>query len=258
MLNIERIAAFYPEHLRHFQQNLLREYFQHKILEIIFDSPYGQHLAFMGGTALRIIHGIGRFSEDLDFDNLGLTRSDFLALSGLIQKKMSMEGYQVEIKNVFHGAFRTSIRISGVLFESGLSAHKGAKVLIQVDTQKQSFTYQPEMIVLNKFDVFLRIQTVPADILLAQKIYAIFNRKRSMGRDYYDAVFLLGRTRPNMDYLALKMNIQRPDTLKERLLDHCDRQDFKRLTADVEPFLMNPGEIKKVVYFKDYIKNCPF
>jgi len=258
MLDIKQIEAFYPKNLRSFKQNILREYFQYKILEIIFDSEYGNKLAFMGGTCLRIVHALGRFSEDLDFDNLGMSQSDFGHLAEMIKKRLALEGYTVEIKNVFKGAFRSYIRISEVLFESGLSGHKKAKILIQVDTEKQSFHYPSEDRLLNKFDIFLRIKAVPIDVLLAQKIYAIFNRPRAIGRDFYDTVFLLGRTKPDMKYLEEKINIKRPRQLRERLLARCEQLNLKQLAGEVENFLIVPADIKKVLHFKDYIEAYDF
>jgi len=81
MLDIKQIQSFYPEHLWPFKKNLLREYLQYKILEAIFESPLADKLAFMGGTCIHIVHGSSRFSEDLDFDNSGIGRHDFEALS---------------------------------------------------------------------------------------------------------------------------------------------------------------------------------
>jgi len=71
MLDLRQIESFYPGTLRIFGRNLLREYLQYKILEIVYDSKFGKKLAFMGGTAIHMIHFNTRFSEDLDFDNLG-------------------------------------------------------------------------------------------------------------------------------------------------------------------------------------------
>lgn len=71
MLELSQIESFYPESLRPFKKNLLREYLQYKILEIIFLSEFAQGLSFMGGSAIHIVHGLPRFSEDLDFDNRG-------------------------------------------------------------------------------------------------------------------------------------------------------------------------------------------
>ncbi len=254
MLDIDKIISFYPEHLKPFKRNLLREYLQYKILEIVFDSQFGKHLVFMGGTAIHIIHSNARFSEDLDFDNIGLKKQDFEQMISLIQKRLNLEGYTVEIKNVFKGAYRSYIKIPEVLFENRLSNYKEEKMVIEIDVEPQKFHYNPNKIILNKFDVFLHINVVPIDILLAQKVSAILNRKRALGRDFYDAVFLLGKTKPNFEYLKPRLKIGDMKKLKERLLEKCKRLNLKQLARDVEPFLFIPGDSKRVLFFCDYIK----
>lgn len=258
MLDIKQIESFYPENLKPFKRNLLREYLQYKVLEVIFDSRFGGKLSFMGGTATRIIHSNNRFSEDLDFDNLGLKEKDFEQLVRLIQKRLKLEGYTIETKNVFKGAFRSYVRIPDVLFENRLSNHRDEKLLIQIDAEPQGFTYQQDRVIINKFDVFLRINVVPVDILLSQKIYAIFSRRRAMGRDFYDAVFLCGKTKPNLDYLKLKLKVRDKVDLKNRLLSRCRKFDFQQLAKDVEQFLFVPSDSKKVLFFCDYIRNYEF
>ncbi len=254
MLDIKQIESFYPEYLKPFKRNLLREYLQYKILEVIFDSKFGEQLSFMGGSATRIIHSNPRFSEDLDFDNRGLKEKDFEQLVTLIKRRLQFEGYAVETKNVFKGAYRSYLRIPNILFENRLSNHKEEKMLIEVDAEPQGFNYQQDKIILNKFDVFLRINVVPSDILLAQKIFAILKRKRSLGRDFYDAVFLFGKTMPNFDYLKLKLKIKGREDLKSKLLSKCRNSDFQKLARDVGPFLFASGDSKKVLFFSDYIK----
>ena len=92
MISLEQIESFYPEHLRVFKKNLLREYLQHKILEAIFSSAFGRKLAFMGGTALRIVFSNDRFSEDLDFDNRGLSENGFEKLTELVVTNLTRYG----------------------------------------------------------------------------------------------------------------------------------------------------------------------
>lgn len=255
MLDIKQIESFYPESLRPFKKNILREYIQYKILEAIFDSKFGDKLVFMGGTAARILYQNTRFSEDLDFDNLGMTQKEFKELIAIITKRLSLEGYNLETKEVFKGAYRSYLRISDILFENSLSGHREEKLLIQIDTEPQGFPYKPDKLIINKFDVFLRINAVPLDILLAQKLYAIFKRKRAMGRDFYDAVFLFGKTGPNFAYLRSKLKINNMGELKTKLLIKCKELNFKHLAKDVEAFLFNPADSKKVLFFCDYIKS---
>ena len=80
MITLDQILAAYPENLRAFKESILKEYLQYKILNSIFNSEHANKLAFLGGTALRIVYGSTRFSEDLDFDNFALTETVFTDL----------------------------------------------------------------------------------------------------------------------------------------------------------------------------------
>lgn len=258
MIDINQIISFYPENLRPFKRNLLREYFQYKMLEIIFDSDFGGRLVFLGGTALRIIYSNKRFSEDLDFDNLGLEERDFENLTNLIKKRLELEGYNIEIKNTFGNVYTSFVKIQGVLFDNNLSNHPEEKLVIKLQTEPQKFEYNSELKILNKFDVFIHIKVVPEDILLSQKINAIFTRPRTMGRDFYDVVFLLGRSKPNIAYLKNKLNVRNYNELKEKLLLKCKELDFEKLARDIEPFLFDSKDAKRVRNFCDYIENYQF
>lgn len=254
MLDLTQIEACYPENLRVFKKNILREYLQYKILEIIFDSQYAAKLAFMGGTAIRIIHGSNRFSEDLDFDNFDLTREEFEAIAETVQKQLALEGYATEIRIIFKGAFHCYLSIPDILYEYKISRHKTEKLMIRLDTEPQGSAYAPQSTLLNKFDVFTRINVVPPALLLSQKIFAILNRKRAMGRDFFDTIYLFGRSQPDFNYLQHHLKIDDLNELKSKLLAKCDQLDFKQLARDVEPFLPHSGETKKVLFFRDFIE----
>ncbi len=258
MLDIKQIESFYPESLRPFKKNLLREYMQYKMLEAIFNSKFGRKLVLLGGTATRIIHGNTRFSEDLDFDNVGLNNDDFEQLISLIKKQLKLQGYNVETRNVFKGAFRSLIRIPDVLYKNKISKHKNEKLLIRIDMEPQNFSYMLDKIIINKFDVFLRINVVPSDILLSQKIFCIFSRKRQMGRDFYDILFLMGKTKPNLEYLKNKLSIKDQGDLKKMILKKCQSINFNQLAKDLEPFLFTPEDSKRVLSFHDFLKGHNF
>ncbi len=254
MLELRHIESFYPEHLRHFKRNILREYLQYKILAVIFGGKYAAKLVFMGGTAIHIVHGMGRFSEDLDFDNRGLTQDDFGALTKFVARQLSLEGFQVETGTSFKGAFSADIKITGLLFEMGLSGYKEEKVLVKIDAQPQDFKYAPARVIINKFDVTVGVGVVPEDILLAQKFYAILKRKRAMGRDFYDAMFLAGKVSPNFGYLKFKAGIVDGQGLKKALQECCAKLDFKQLANDAAPLVFIPGEAKKVELFPEFVQ----
>ena len=254
MLSLEQIENQYPPQLRGFKKNILREYIQYIILEIIFNSKFSNKLAFLGGTALRIIYNNSRFSEDLDFDNFGMTENDFNELAGVVENGLNKHGFDCEVANTFKGAYRCKIKLPNILFDNQLSDLENEKLLIQIDTAPHKFAYEPDKKILNKFDVFTNILSTPADIILSQKFYAILNRKRAKGRDYYDIVFLLSFTKPNYEYLKEKINAANSKELKTIILEHVKNIDFKSLVRDVEPFLFNPEESKKIEMFPEYIK----
>lgn len=106
MISFDQIVLQYPENLRPFRESILKEYLQVKILKSIFEQKYSEKLAFLGGTALRIIHGNTRFSEDLDFDNSDPDERAFIHLGEHIKKDLELEGLQVEITFVTKRAYR--------------------------------------------------------------------------------------------------------------------------------------------------------
>jgi predicted nucleotidyltransferase component of viral defense system len=210
---------------------------------------------FLGGTCLRLVHGNTRFSEDLDFDNFNLTPQDFESISTRIEKQLANEGYKVEIRNAYKGAYHCYIRFPGVLYSEGLSGFKEEKILIQLDTEAQPYDFVPEPHILNKFDVFTEISVAPLNLLLAQKCYAILNRKRAKGRDFFDTVFLLGKgVTPHYHYLLLKKGISSPESLREALLARCASLDMAEMARDVAPFLFSARDEKKVRLFPEYVK----
>ena len=253
MLSLKNIEQYYGDKERLFKKNILREYLQYKILEIIFNSKYAQDMIFLGGTVLRIVYNNNRFSEDLDFDNFKITEEQFADLANEVKKGLELQGYEVEIKNVFKGAYRSYIRMPKVLFDNNMSDMAEEKILIQIDTVPQAFDYKKDIKILNKFDVFTQIFITPIDILLSQKIYAALNRSRAKGRDFFDIVFLFPQTKPNYDYLDKKLGIKNGKELKETLLTKTADLDFDDLAKDIEPYLINSEDSKKVKLFRDYI-----
>lgn len=254
MLTIQQIQNYYPPKLQSFKRNMLREYLQYKILESIYESEYANSLIFLGGTALRILYENQRFSEDLDFDNQGLSEFDFEKITKVIAKTLEKEGLDVEFRTVFKGAFHCYIKFPQLLFQHGLTSQRREKIYIRLDTFPQKFDYSPDKKLLNFFDVFTEVFVVPLDILLSQKIYAILDRKTAKGRDYFDVAFLISRTQPNYKYLSEKIGINNIKKLKTRLLQHCKPLDFNKLANDIEPFLFEAKQKKQILLFEEIIE----
>ena len=96
MLDIATIKQAYDKGLHLFDRSLLREYLQYQILAIIFDHPVGRKLSFLGGTCLRIVYNLPRFSEDIDFDNKNLSQEEFKTVGDYIKKEL--EKFPAEVR----------------------------------------------------------------------------------------------------------------------------------------------------------------
>ena len=252
MLDFQQIKEQYPVHLQRFDRAILREYLQYKILQAVFDSNHASKLAFLGGTALRIVHGNNRFSEDIDLDNFGLSWVEFEEVIQKVKQFMVLEGFDVEIRSVAKYTYRCYLKFPALLYEQGLSPFQEEKILIQVDTTAQGYPYKPDIILINKFDVFTEFRVTPLSILLSQKIYTAVNRKRPKGRDFYDITYLSGRTKPDMGFLNQKLGVETAENLRKEVLIRITDYDFKNLADDISPFLINQEDVKRVEKFKAF------
>jgi predicted nucleotidyltransferase component of viral defense system len=255
MIDLKTISSFYPEPLRQFPRFILREYLQYKILEAVFQSEHASKLAFIGGTCLRIVHSNARFSEDIDFDNLGCTEEDRIAISGIIKRNLELQGYGVEMKVIHKNAWHCYIRFPEMLFREGLSGFPEEKILIQVDAEAQHYSFEPESWLMNKFDVFTEIFCAPLPLLMAHKCFAILNRKRNKGRDFFDLIYLLSRNlQPDYGFLSLKAGIESREILLKALLSHCAQLNMQEMANDVAPFLFNARDKEKIIHFETLLK----
>ncbi len=259
MLNLNQILAYYPESYQKDPAQCLREYLQYKILKYTFASPFGEKLRFIGWTALRIVYGNPRFSEDIDFDNDGtLTFEDFEQLSRDIQKKLEAEWLHVYIRTIKKWAFHCHINIPEILYDNHLAPMKTQKILIQIDTVAQWVQSTPKPLFLSAFDVQTDIITHTPETLLAQKCATAFSRKRMKGRDFFDIVFLLWKTKKvDYHYLEQKCNISAPQELKSYLLEQSKNVNFVALHKDVAPFLTDPTT-QSVLKFPQIIEQTVF
>ncbi len=188
-------------------RNLAREYLQARILHAMQEAGAMIPLAFQGGTALRFLYGLPRFSEDLDF---ALERAEHRAFSlePLEQRIMTLlhrEGYEVAAKRRSARAVNTlMLGFSGLLSELRLSPH-GAQLLrirIDVDTRPPVGALLSTTII--RRHALLHLQHHDRASLLAGKIHAILQRSWTKGRDLFDLFWYLSdRTWPEPNLVLL-------------------------------------------------------
>lgn len=220
----------------------------------MYADKVGQKMVFMGGTAVRLIHDNQRFSEDLDFDSKGIIEREFVGLLDQVQKKLELEGLQVETVYSFKEAFHCRLKFVGLMQQLGLTKQKREKIMIRVDATNQDYDYEPELKLINKFEHFMRIKVAPKSLLLSQKILALLQRKRDKGRDYFDTVFLAGQTDPDYEYLRQKAKIATKNELKTALIKKVAEVDLQQLARDVEPFLMNRADVSRILMFTEFVE----
>ena len=171
-----------------------------------------------------LITSFDKFSEDLDFDCKGLTEEEFLAKTDSVMDYLRQSNINAEIRDktsVKLSAFRRNIYFPEMLFNLGLSGHRDERLLMKIEAQDQGVTYQPVVADINRMGYFFRVHIPPLDVLCAMKFAAILSRQK--GRDFYDAIFLLSKTRPNLGFLASRTGIATLDALKSAVRDRLSQ-----------------------------------
>ncbi|MCP4415113.1 MAG: nucleotidyl transferase AbiEii/AbiGii toxin family protein [Chloroflexi bacterium] len=186
--------------------HIVREYLQARILQSLQRAGAMQTLAFHGGTSLRFLYDIPRYSEDLDFAlELHPETYDFRAYLQRIVRDFSAEAYAVDVKlnekRIVHKAF---IRFRGLLHELGLSGHADEVLAIKIEVDTNPPSHAGLMTTpLNKY-VPINLQHHDPATLLAGKLSAILQRDYLKGRDIYDLWWYLNQSNwpgPNLEYL---------------------------------------------------------
>ena len=233
--------------------NRCRELIQVLCLKILDESGAFVNLAFTGGTALRIIFGVRRFSEDLDFSLVKKGLKSFSEINENLVKGIKLAGLDVnsnvKTKNT---VYNTMLKFPGVLKELGLSplGSQNLSVKIEVDTNppkggnvQNRFIQQAYVFNVTHFDL-------PS--MFATKLHACFYRDYFKGRDFYDFIwYMSNKAKPN--FILLNNAIKQTEgaapavgegNFKEFLLKGIERVDFKSARKDVERFLEDKSELR--------------
>lgn len=175
------------------RRNMMREFLQARILLALQDSGAFANWAFVGGTALRFLFRLPRYSEDLDF-SLSAPGSDscFEKYISSVRNSLSNETYDVDAKVRTHTTVAAAqIRFRGLLFEGGISPHRDEvfMVKVEIDTNPPAGAVT-ETKVVRRF-ALLNLNHYDKGSLLAGKLHAVLTRKYTKGRDLYDLIWYL-------------------------------------------------------------------
>jgi len=255
MLDRLIVYDFFPGIPDTFKRAMLREYLQYKTLQFIFRAKKSTELVFMGGTTLRIFYGSNRFSEDLDFDSKNLSNDDLQGIAMTAGNEFRLEAVECNVTFNRKSPFSAKFKFTDALQKWELTRHKDEVLTLKFDASPQRFSYVPQVKVLNRLDVIVPIPTAPAELILAQKLYAILNRGRIMGRDLYDASYLFGFTEPNMNYLEQKAQISSRRKIEKLIVNRLGERSIGELVRDVEPFVPGENDLIGIKLFPEILRS---
>lgn len=244
--------------------NILREYLQAYTLRILHDLGMFRSWAFMGGTALRFLFELPRFSEDLDFVWEKEKKYNFEDLLHKLEQELTTAGYRISLtystEKTVQKAF---IKFEGILFESGLSPLRQQKfsVKLEIDTRPPKGAVTQTYLVNKYFPIVFFSYDIST--LFAGKLGALLTRSYTKGRDFYDLGWYLSHWKdlsPNLTFLnnGLQQTGWKGDKLtnenwRQQLSQVVQKTDWKKVERDVESFLQNPADMN--VFTKENIIN---
>ncbi|MDP2856071.1 MAG: nucleotidyl transferase AbiEii/AbiGii toxin family protein [bacterium] len=182
MLSLENLKEFTNKSQTRLE-NIIREYIQHLFLSSLYKIKGSEKLLFKGGTALKIIYGSPRFSEDLDFDGQNIYQSKVID-DLFIETISEIEKTGIEIS--FKEAKKTTGGYLGIISYRLYDISKEMKFEISLRSGKTD--YEMTTIVSEYLPPYSIIHS-PAKKIVNGKIEALLNRGKP--RDYYDIYFIL-------------------------------------------------------------------
>ena len=232
--------------------NVTREFLQILTLKILNDKKCFENIAFVGGTSLRILYDIKRFSEDLDFSIIKKQKYNFDKIHRELSKEFKLYGLAFEAnphkQKTVHSMM---MKFSSLLKELGISPMSSQKLSIklEIDTNPP-LGWELANTIISKTYTF-NIVHYNLSSLYAGKLHACFYRKFTKGRDFYDFIWYLGKkVKPNFTLFnntILQTEGKNPgineSNFKPYLLENIKRIDFALAKKDVERFLEDKSEL---------------
>lgn len=241
------------------QERALREIIQEIALLGLWRAKFFEHAAFYGGTALRILYGLDRFSEDLDFSLLSPDATFSLLpyekaiivelaafdIDATVERKDKAVETQVESAFIKANTLIHLLRI-GAPWKTHKT--KVMKIKLEVDTlPPPGFATEAKPHFL---PIPFSIKTFTPPDLFAGKLHAVLFRERvrnPKGRDWYDLLWYVGREIParlqHLEQRARQSGHWRGEAsldqaaLKRLLRQKLSDLDLDDLKGDVRPFV---------------------
>lgn len=250
-------------------ENALKQIIQQVALLGLWRSKFFEHAAFYGGTALRILYGLDRFSEDLDFSllqsNANFSLEPYLRA---IQQELNAFGFEVEVyekektkETAIQSAFlkaNTKQHLLKIDVPDAVKNHYHVqallKIKLEVDTDPPLGFDTEAKPLLEPIPFSVNTYTLPD--LLAGKIGAMLCRQwknRVKGRDWYDFLWFIQKKVPvHLEHLEERLRcfdyykereLLTKEKLNSLLTQRIESLDVGQAKADIVKFIKDPQRL---------------
>jgi predicted nucleotidyltransferase component of viral defense system len=262
----------------------IREIMQEIALAALSRTDFFKKAAFYGGTALRIFHGLDRYSEDLDFSLLETDPSFsltpyFSAITDEFEAlgiRVSIREKDKRIKTPIESAFLKSetlwqeLVLEDIVVQHGISSNKSIKIKIEIDRVPPLGFDTEEKLLVQPFSFYVNCFSLSS--LFAGKLHALLFRKwknRVKGRDWYDMEWYIQKgITMNISHFLMRASEtndwQEASISKEQILDllkdKINSVSFNAVKDDVRKFIRNDEQLKiwNAKYFYDLVEKMKF
>lgn len=268
-LILERFRTEAPKTAQQ-EQNLLREILQEIALSALARAGFFRQGAFHGGTCLRILHGVRRFSEDLDFI-LKEVRADFewSRYERVLVDEFGLYGVELEVQDrasqaAIQALWLKDQSLGKILdLKHPLRSDQKITVKLEVDCNPPAgSTFETGYV---NFPVPFSLLAQDLESGFASKLHALLCRDYVKGRDWYDLTWYVGRRiHPRLNLLENAIDQHGPWAAQKQKLDiawllaelgnKIDTVDFRRARKDVERFLDEPELRGLEVWGRDFFR----
>ena len=232
--------------------NALREYLQAFVMRSLHESEASRAVAFVGGTALRLLEDLPRFSEDLGFSQVSSDGYEPVRWLRKLKRDLHLAGFDSTVRWIDRKPVQVAwVRTASLLAEAGLSGHQeqNLSIKIEIDTRPPTGAAVRRSVVTRHFTFVIGHYDLPS--LMAGKLHALLTRPYPKGRDWFDLVWYRSRRPPVVPNIALLQHAldQTQSAGRHRAADwqrllrtQLADLDTGVLIRDVEPFLERPAD----------------
>ena len=258
----DRMMSQYTLNTANDRRNATYEVMQQIVLAGLYRGGFFEHAAFYGGTCLRMMHGVERYSEDMDFSLLkkdeGFSLERYFPA---IIDECRLMGREVEItrkdKRIFGKVKSAFLKDTTDVYNISFQTEKFIKIKIEVDTMPPLQFDTEQQLLLQPFSFMVRCFTLPC--LFAGKMHALLFRQwknRVKGRDWYDFEWYVRSAVP-LKFEHLQARVREFNGMdidikqfQAMLTERLSQTDIRQVKADVLPFVQNPQELD--IWSNDY------